>query len=399
MAPINLSIITCLNVILGYIADTMDFPTLYGEASTGKEKVWKIKVEDRDEIGVIITRHGYVDGKQQENEKFVETGKNIGKRNETTAVEQAISDARAAWQKKKDAGYVERGTGATAAGAGAGSKAKVSVASVPGPMLAHDYNKRGNSIKFPCYVQRKYDGTRCVAIPTKGLYSRNKKKYPHLEHILEDIKHLPDSLVLDGELYSTELTFQEIVGLVKRETQKPGDAEKQKKIRLHVYDIISDKPYEDRYARLKALFSTGSFKYLEFAPTEICESEKKMKEMHAAYVAEGYEGIMLRNKKGGYKVGQRSAELQKYKEFEDAEFTIVDFKEGDGLEKGCVIWICRTEDGQEFACRPRGTREERMELFENADDYIGKGLSVRYQELTDDGVPRFPVGIGIRDYE
>lgn len=376
----------------------MDFPILFGEASTGKAKQWKINVEDRDDVGVIITKHGYVDGKLQENEKIIEKGKNIGKKNETTAVEQAISEARASWQKKKDAGYLEKNeTGQSAVAEG--SKAKKSVAAVPGPMLAHDYNKRGHSIKFPCYVQRKFDGTRCVAIPGKGLYSRNKKAYPHLEHILEDIKGLPEDLVLDGELYSTELTFQEIVGLVKRETQKKGDEEKQKKIKFHVYDIITEKPYEDRLARLRALFSVKPFKYLELVETVECANEKDMKRMHGEYVGEGYEGIMLRNKKGGYKIAQRSSELQKYKTFEDGEFIITDYKEGDGLEKGCVIWVCSTEDGHEFACRPRGTREERIELFDSGDDYIGKMLTVRYQELTDDGVPRFPVGITIRDYE
>jgi DNA ligase-1 len=72
---------------------------------------------------------------------------------------------------------------------------------------------------------------------------------------------------------------------------------------------------------------------------------------------------------------------------------------GDGVEKGCVVWICQTEEGKEFACRPRGTREERQQLFESGDNYIGKMLTVRYQEKTDDGLLRFPVGIAIRDYE
>ncbi len=75
------------------------------------------------------------------------------------------------------------------------------------------------------------------------------------------------------------------------------------------------------------------------------------------------------------------------------------YKEGEGLEKGCVIWICKTPKGQEFAVRPRGTHEERAELFSDADSYVGKKLTVRYQELTTDGLPRFPVGLTFRDYE
>jgi len=108
---------------------------------------------------------------------------------------------------------------------------------------------------------------------------------------------------------------------------------------------------------------------------------------------------MVRNLKGAYRIGKRSADLQKVKTFLDGEYRIVDYTEGTGNEKGCVIWVCETPDGRQFRVRPRGTQEERKVLFRNGDDYIGKMLTVRYQELTDDGVPRFPVGIAIRDYE
>jgi DNA ligase-1 len=123
-----------------------------------------------------------------------------------------------------------------------------------------------------------------------------------------------------------------------------------------------------------------------------------VKRLHAEYVAEGYEGLILRNAKGVYKVKHRSNDLQKYKEFFDAEYPIVGFREGDGVEKGCVIWLCSAPAGQ-FAVRPRGTHQERQAAFAAGAAAIGKKLTVRYQELTNDGIPRFPVGIAIRDYE
>ena len=58
-----------------------------------------------------------------------------------------------------------------------------------------------------------------------------------------------------------------------------------------------------------------------------------------------------------------------------------------------------TKAGKEFSCRPRGTHESRAELFKHGKEYVGKMLTVRFQELTADGIPRFPVGIAIRDYE
>jgi ATP-dependent DNA ligase len=393
-----------------------NFAELFGEATTGKTKAWSIRVFERDGRGVIETTHGYVDGKKQVNEKVISEGKNIGKKNETTPLQQAINEARAAWTKKKESGYSVRGTGgvvAVAVAGGAGAKAMdeddESVGSggrgkgidedVPLPMLAHDYNKRGKGFKFPCYVQRKYDGTRCVAMPGKGLFSRNRKRYPHMDHIVAEINKLPDELVLDGELYSDTLTFQEIVGLVKRETLKKGDEEKQYQIKLHVYDIINTSmTYEERMNNLQMLFKRYKFKNLTLVDTMVCDSEDKMKELHAQFVSEGYEGIMLRTTKGFYK-NSRSADLLKYKEFFDGEYEVIGYKEGEGLEAGCVLWVCKTPEGRVFNCRPRGSREDRVTLYARGGEFVGKPLTVRYQELTDEGIPRFPVGIAFRDYE
>lgn len=391
-----------------------DFAELFGEATTGKTKMWSIRVFEFNGCGVIETTHGYVDGKKQINEKVISEGKNIGKKNETKPLQQAINEARSAWTKKKESGYAVRGSGELVAAGGAGTTAMMdeddeSVGSggrgkgidedVPLPMLAHDYIKRGKGFKFPCYVQRKYDGTRCVAMPGKGLYSRNRKRYPHMNHIVAEINKLPDEMVLDGELYSDTLTFQEIVGLVKRETLKEGDGEKQLQIKLHVYDIINNSmPYEERMANLQMLFKRYKFKHLTLVDTVMCESEDRMKELHAQFVSEGYEGIMLRSVKGFYK-NSRSADLLKYKEFFDGEYEVVGYKEGEGLEAGCVLWVCKTPEGRIFNCRPRGSREDRVTLYARGEEFIGKPLTVRYQELTDEGIPRFPVGIAFRDYE
>ena len=371
------------------------FPMLFGTATSGKSKQWFIQVLESPEGVIIRTQHGYEGGKIQTTEKTITEGKNIGKKNETTPLQQAILEARSLWQKKCDEKYVPREDAAAAATEPLARTNHAAVDNtVPSPMLAHDYNKRGRSILFPCYIQPKLDGTRMVAMPQNGLFSRNRKAYPHLEHIREEIDRLPPTMILDGELYSTTLTFQEIVGLVKNETLQPNQVQ----IKFHVYDIINDQNFQDRCITLRLLFKRHNFQHLVLTKTEQCASENEMKAKHTEYVAEGYEGVMLRNMTGLYS-NARSAHLQKYKEFFDMECTIVGFTEGDGVEKGCVIWICTTEEGKQFSCRPRGTREDRQVLFQTGDIYVGKMLTVRYQEKTDDGLLRFPVGIAIRDYE
>ena len=127
-------------------------------------------------------------------------------------------------------------------------------------------------------------------------------------------------------------------------------------------------------------------------------SEEEVYELQRKFIEEGYEGAMVRNISGAYALGKRSANLQKVKTFLDGEYKIVAYTEGVGKEEGCVIWQCETTGGR-FYVRPKGTQAQRQEWFNNASQYIGKMLTVKYQELTDDGIPRFPVGISVRDYE
>ena len=85
------------------------------------------------------------------------------------------------------------------------------------------------------------------------------------------------------------------------------------------------------------------------------------------------------------------------KNFMDEEYEIVDYTTGVGRFDGCIIWICTLEgDDETFKVVPQGTMEERQETYQNADKHIGDWLKVKYFELTDDNIPRFPVGLGIR---
>jgi ATP-dependent DNA ligase len=368
----------------------MSLPTLYCKSKTGKTQVWNIQV-----IGSTIrVSYGYQDGAVTVNEKTITTGKNIGKKNETTPEQQATSEARSTWDKKKTGGYAESLDDAHVPGVA--DAAAVAAPEAILPMLAHDYHKRGKDIKFPCFVQPKLDGVRCI-FKNGVLTSRQGKVFPNMEHITQDLKDV--DLVLDGELYSNTLNFQQFVGLVRK--KKHNDAEKQllRQVKFHVYDCVNDKPFSERNEAINELFSKRLYAFSEPLLTEECKSKEDLKKFHDKYVADGKEGLIIRNKDGLYQLAARSKDLQKYKEFEDAEYKVTGFTDGEGSEKGLVIWICETSAGKSFHVRPRGTHEARAEIFNEAKDYVGKSLTVRYQELTEEGIPRFPVGIAFRDYE
>ena len=261
------------------------------------------------------------------------------------------------------------------------------------PMLASTYS--GKDI-FPCYIQPKLDGLRCIMYKEKDkivAQSRagNTFDLPFLTESFRSLFMSYPELVLDGELYTNEIPFETLAGLIKKQRSE-NDSPDVKRIRFHVYDVVTDQPFSKR---IEFISSLPTNPYLEKVETLLCE--KDMFRVHfQRYIELQYEGIMLRTKEGMYQKGYRSQSLQKYKEFQEAEFTIIGFEDGEGRDKGCVIWICEKE-GKEFRVRPRGTMEQRKEWFVHGSSYVGKELTVIFQECSEQGIPRFPVGKAIRD--
>ena len=381
------------------------FPTLYGESSNGKIKVWNATVTERDKIGVAIIVYGFIDGKQQTMIRECREGKNIGKKNETTPFEQCVSETRRKWVDKRDKeGYVEtpkRGVCNKEKSPKKGSRKKEKSVPFYRPMLAHTYNDSGSKIQFPCFVQPKLDGLRCiVSLHNDTIYfqSRTGGQFTTLSHLvpaLRPIFRAFPNIILDGELYTMEVPFEELAGLIKRKTV--DDPEKLELIHYHIYDIVDETlPYRVRYQMILDIFSSPR-PGIELVQSHLVHNFIEAKTHFSEFVAEGYEGIMLRNMDGRYRCNYRSYDLQKYKEFMEEEFPIVGFRQGEGKDRGTVIWVCRTKEGNEFSVRPRGKAALRREWFENGGFYIGKPLTVIFQEWSDMKIPRFPVGKSIRD--
>ena len=367
---------------------------LYKRDSKGKIRQWRGWVEQgQGNRYLMYVETGLLDGNKTTNRpKMYFQGKQ-GR----DAKGQAIFELESKVSKKRDEGYFD-------------TIKEAQDTLVVLPMLALDFNKRSHDVSYPAIGQRKFDGVRCMASVNPdgsvSLKSRKGKEFPHMNHLRQQIaslKGVPDGAFLDGELYSDTLTFQEVVGLVRRETLKPGDEDKLKQISYRLYDMLDPDDrtagFQKRYDGVKKILGPNPPKNLILTENFELNDKDDVKKYHDQFVKEGYEGIMIRNEDGEYGINKRSKHLQKFKEFYDQEFEIVGFEEGTGNDAGTVIWICITENGDIFKARPKGTREERSEYFDNGDDYIGATLTVRYFELTDDGIPRFPVGVAIRNYE
>lgn len=367
---------------------------LYKQDSKGKIRQWRGYVDSAPNNRFIMgVETGLVDGNKTANRPRIYWQGKQGR----DAKGQAMFELESKVSKKRDEGYFDTI-----------QEAKDTLVILP--MLALDFTKRSHDVSYPAIGQRKFDGVRCMAsINPDGsvsLKSRKGKEFPHMNHLRQQIASLrgiPDGAFLDGELYSDTLTFQEVVGLVRRETLKPGDEDKLKQISFRLYDMLDPDDrkagFQKRYDGLKKILGSNPPKNLILTENFELNDKADVKKYHDQFVDEGYEGIMIRNKDGEYGINKRSKHLQKFKEFFDQEFEIVGYEEGKGNAEGTVIWICITENGDLFSAQPTGTVAERTEYFKNGDDYIGATLTVRYFEMTDDGIPRFPKGVAIRNYE
>lgn len=374
-----------------------DFTTLYKKTSTGAIQYWKIKVFYVDDRGEIYTEYGQLKtDSPQKTVDVIHDGKNAGKKNETTAFEQAAKEAESRWKKQKKKGYVE-----TLEDAREGRSDDIIQGGIF-PMLAHKYSEQAHKIKYPACVQPKLDGIRCLATIEKGvctLWSRTRKPITSVPHIIRAIENVFEGadLILDGELYNHDLKsdFEKIVSLVRQE--KP--AEGHEVVQYHVYDFaVGGMGFLERIEEFGSIISfIGN--PLRLVDTVEVQNEDDMMFIFEKFRSQGYEGLMARNQKSPY-VNKRSYDLQKVKEFEDAEFPIVGVEEGRGRMAGHAIFVCETEKGNQFRVKLKGETAALKRYLEDAYTWEGKQLTVQFQGYTGkEGVPRFPVGIAVRDYE
>ena len=384
-----------------------EYPPIFGKDKSGKTRVWNATVfSSPSNTALSVIQHGIYEGKLQVDTRQYTEGKNIGKKNETTPIQQCIAEVE---KKRKDKiekeGYSEEFPSRTSQSAQSSSH---QIGKKIFPMLANKYepnsaSKKRGGIVFPCFVQPKLDGLRCVVDLVNGApvyQSRTGGAFTVLQHLDSSIQQILSqnpTLVLDGELYTRQIPFEELAGIIKKKTLTEVDKQKIQCVQYHVYDlIIPEVPFRERLAALQQVIPSTST-YIIPVLTYLANGSADFKEKFSEYVAQGFEGIMLRNTEGLYQENYRSNDLMKYKEFFENEYKIVDFKEAVGRDAGTVIWECETPEGRRFSVRPRGTQEARREWFSKAPSLVGKQLTVIFQELSEMGVPRFPVGKAIRD--
>jgi ATP-dependent DNA ligase len=287
------------------------------------------------------------------------------------------------------------------------------------PMLCKTFDPEKHVIDpaIGVLLEPKFDGLRClVRIGDNDIeaYSRNGKPFWNIDHILAEIRARAaeddtSGWILDGELYTTDWNLS--MGIVKSSKTKHPDAEK---VKLHVWDLVSlddwnkgaaTRPLYDRKFSLAALFS--NMQHVHIVPGRIAHTLEEAATIYQEYLAAGYEGAILKRENSEYKLGVRSPDWLKWKDWTDADLTIVDAVEGVGkrtgkigalMLKGKIEWRNKDYDVETEVGSFRCDDAQLTEMLEmhKRQELVGLVAEIRFQDITVEGACRFPVFYRLR---
>lgn len=219
---------------------------------------------------------------------------------------------------------------------------------------------------------------------------RNDAKLIHL------LKNRPN-VILDGEIYVHGLSLQDITG---RARQKEFNMDKCGILEFHCYDIlIENLDFQSRLDMIDKL----RYYFIDNKKIKVLEHFKihgytEAKGYHDAWVAQGYEGAILRDPAKNYKPGGRDLRMIKLKEFKEDEFEIIGYNLGlRGSED--MVFKLKTKNNIEFEAKPIGNRQLKEDYIKNINSIIGLKGTVKYFYITVDGKPFLPTFKCIRNYE
>jgi DNA ligase-1 len=271
------------------------------------------------------------------------------------------------------------------------------------------------------YMSEKLDGIRCIVFGGVA-YSRSLKPIPN-KFIQAYVKHHWEMLDgVDGELIVGDKNAPDVFN---QSTSGVMRIEGEPDFTFWVFDRWHPTAtWLERYARLVNLDRDDRLplrvNVLQHFPVEedVC-----IDDFEAEMLAQGAEGIMLRDADAKYKCGRsgtKTPELQKVKRFVDNEFEIIGWEpkytntneaktnelgrtERSTAKEGMValdtmgsLILC-TSKGDKFSCGSGMTDAIRADLWERRETLMGQLAKVKYFDVgTGYNVPRFPVLVGIR---
>jgi DNA ligase-1 len=368
-------------------------PTLYGKAKSGKTRFWHME-QDGDHYRSVSGTEG---GAEVRSGWQIARPKNVGQSNATDGESQATSQIESQYRVRCEQG------GYSVNREEAGKKSHFA------PMLAakwSDQKDQDQILARSVVVQPKLDGVRCIA-KADGLWSRNGKPIlgaPHIIDALADFFEERPDAILDGELYNHDFKddFDSIISCIKKQKPSPKDLALSKEVvQYHVYDmpliqredgsVDIESSTIARCKTIEQIVDSLRHSSIHLVESIICNSREEIDEAYGRWLEDGYEGQMVRTAFSFYQ-NRRTRDLLKRKEFIDEEFIVERIEEGKGNWAGAAKRVIgRLKDGRTFGAGMRGTYAAGAQKLKDAELYVGGTATIRYQNLTPDGIPRFGV--------
>lgn len=235
-------------------------------------------------------------------------------------------------------------------------------------------------------MSEKLDGVRAYW-DGKQLFSRGGLKLA----IPSKLSELLPDFALDGELFAGNGRFAYTQSVVMDRTPKLSEWEH---IGYFIFDVPTAKG--GLLARLKTLQdylvqNPQASKFIKIIEQKSIKSQDELQSFLKAVVDNGGEGVVIREPNAAYIPGKSEFNL-KYKPFTDAECKVVAHHEGSGRLKGMLGSLsCQTSDGKIFKIGSGFSDEERKNPPK-----IGQSITYKFQGLTKNGLPRFPVFLRLR---
>jgi len=279
-------------------------------------------------------------------------------------------------------------------------------------MLAEKYKDYKDKLTGDFIVTQKLDGVRSVFIKENGsvkVFSRQGQPIEDLIELLPEFENFPDNTVFDGELLAvnnenldSKTLYRKTVKITQSKGNKTG-------VEFHAFDMV---PLEDfkqgksniicivRKRGLESLLDSG-YKYIKYVPVLYYGNDKsKIEPLLQKARNEGNEGIMVNLANAPYSC-KRTKDILKVKIMESVDLKVTGYEEGDNKYTGMLGAL--VVDYKGFTLKVGGgyTDVDRVEIWKNRDDMIGKIIEVSYFEESENergGLSlRFPVYKGVRN--
>lgn len=296
------------------------------------------------------------------------------------------------------------------------------------PMLAPSQILKPDRFTYPMLASVKMDGIRAIAINGK-LYSRTGKLIPNLmvQNLMKPVIEWAQAreLVLDGELWSPDFTFQQIMSVVMARQAVASDCEK---IWFNVFDSLT---FDEWASRRMSIFNNRNERVKDipdpglYVRQHILTGADDLREMYKSVLDDGYEGLIVRSVHGVYKWGRctiKENNMFKLKHVEEIDAVVSGYEErmtmsgdaereydvlgrpkpvyrqSDRVPAGDLGALIVMDEQQRTFCVGSGfTAYQRRQFWQERGTLIGRWIKLRYATAGVKDLPRHPVFVSFRD--